>query len=112
MKKTIFILLAVFACAFMNAQEKGMMPAKTMSPEMEMVETLSEKVNLTGEQKKAALMIYKDLLAKKDSYSSFEGDSSVKAITEAERVAKKKISGLLTEEQRNKLSALNKKAGF
>lgn len=96
MKKIIFLaLMGMLTLQSVNAQRKG---GKTRTPE-QMVEKLDKKLNLTDEQEKQITTLYSDF---------FKQDLSRKERKSAMQELEKKITSLLTDEQKEAFEQMKK----
>lgn len=96
MKKIIFLaLMGILTLQSVNAQRKG---EKTRTPE-QMVEKLDKKLNLTDEQEKQITTLYSDFF--KQDLSRDEHKSAMQEL-------EKKITSLLTDEQKEAFEQMKK----
>lgn len=96
MKKIIFLaLMGILNLQSVNAQRKG---EKTRTPE-QMVEKLDKKLNLTDEQEKQITTLYSDFF--KQDLSRDERKSAMQEL-------EKKITSLLTDEQKEAFEQMKK----
>lgn len=96
MKKIIFLaLMDMLTLQSVNAQRKG---EKTRTPE-QMVEKLDKKLNLTDEQEKQITTLYSDFF--KQDLSRDERKSAMQEL-------EKKITSLLTDEQKEAFEQMKK----
>lgn len=96
MKKIIFLaFMGMLTLQSVNAQRKG---GKTRTPE-QMVEKLDKKLNLTDEQEKQITTLYSDF---------FKQDLSREERKSAMQELEKKITSLLTDEQKEAFEQMMK----
>lgn len=96
MKKIIFLaFMGMLTLQSVNAQRKG---GKARTPE-QMVEKLDKKLNLTDEQEKQITTLYSDF---------FKQDLSREERKSAMQELEKKITSLLTDEQKEAFEQMKK----
>ena len=96
MKKIIFLdIMGMLTLQRVNAQRKG---GKTRTPE-QIVEKLDKKLNLTDEQEKQITTLYSDFF--KQNLSREERKSAMQEL-------EKKITSLLTDEQKEAFEQMKK----
>ena len=96
MKKIIFLaLMGILTLQSVNPQRKG---EKNRTPE-QMVEKLDKKLNLTDEQEKQITTLYSDF---------FKQDLSREERKSAMQELEKKITSLLTDEQKEAFEQMKK----